>query len=348
MKTRFLFSFFLLTVQAAWAQDMQKQWLLIENCYTSEPVQGARIKLKYKNSLQEPYQLWQEGLSDSLGMAALDVFDFPFFRLEIEAQDYYKQSLSRAPKSPTLRISLRPSNVVEVVGQVKSPDGQALPPGTRIVVSSETENMQLEVQADGSFRFYAKPETQYLAKLEAEGFLSATDSFLTQKTAQLEGAQALNTQVETNLALRLAIDARPDSNAIKAALVAARQQDFFARLYKKDEAIELPNLRFQNKEEQLQSASVSALDSLIQLLQEKPNLRVELSIHTDAKRSHRYNQLAAERQLAVLQRRLQKAGIPPTQCRLIARGEEEPLPNTNPEDAANNRIDIQVLEDELE
>lgn len=111
----------------------------------------------------------------------------------------------------------------------------------------------------------------------------------------------------------------------------------------------LRNVFFDFNKSTLRPASVSELNRVVALLNERPSLRVELSGHTDSRGALVYNQeLSYRRAHAVIQYLIEKGGIAPTRLAAKGYGETMPLvPNTSEENMQlNRRTEVKILSKE--
>ncbi len=115
---------------------------------------------------------------------------------------------------------------------------------------------------------------------------------------------------------------------------------------KKDVTIELPNINFELNSAELKVESYKELDKVIELMNKNPQIKVEISAHTDDLGSEAYNMKLSERRAKSVVDYLLMHDIP--QDRLIAKGygETKPLvPNTSDENRAKNRrVELKIID----
>lgn len=100
----------------------------------------------------------------------------------------------------------------------------------------------------------------------------------------------------------------------------------------------LENIYFGFDSANINPAAAFELDKLVQILVDNPQIRIELSSHTDSVGTHAYNLELSQRRAESSVKYLIQAGISPD--RLVAKGygEERPIaPNTNPDGTDNPR-----------
>jgi outer membrane protein OmpA-like peptidoglycan-associated protein len=123
--------------------------------------------------------------------------------------------------------------------------------------------------------------------------------------------------------------------------------------YTKGDSMILENLVFKGKSQETDDLGNKELDLLSQDLLENPDLILELRIHTDAKKSERYNWLLSKKRGIYIGGYLDDKGVNPVQYTISAIGEAETLNNcgngkpcSKEEHAANNRVELRVLEED--
>ena len=115
---------------------------------------------------------------------------------------------------------------------------------------------------------------------------------------------------------------------------------------KKDVTIEIPNITFELNSADLKVESYKELDKVIDLMNKNPQIKVEISAHTDDLGSEAYNMKLSQRRAKSVVDYLLMHDIP--QDRLIAKGygETQPLvPNTSDENRAKNRrVELKIID----
>ena len=108
----------------------------------------------------------------------------------------------------------------------------------------------------------------------------------------------------------------------------------------------LNNLLFERSKPVLMEDSYSALDKLIGILLENPNLKIELAGHTDAMGSQKSKQSLSYRRVERIKDYLIEFGIDRKRIVTVGYGSSRPIaPNNNEENRAKNRrVEIKVLE----
>jgi peptidoglycan-associated lipoprotein len=114
----------------------------------------------------------------------------------------------------------------------------------------------------------------------------------------------------------------------------------------------LNNIYFDLNKSDIKPASAAELDKLVELLEDNPEIKIEMSSHTDSIASHEYNIGLSQRRAESTVNYLIKKGI--DEQRLVAKGYGESKPiarNTNPDGTdnpdgrqRNRRTEFKILE----
>lgn len=114
---------------------------------------------------------------------------------------------------------------------------------------------------------------------------------------------------------------------------------------KENTKLELSDITFETNSAELNSSSFEELERLIALLKDNPEIRVEISAHTDDKGADAYNLKLSDRRAASVSNYLQSKGI--ERNRLISKGYGKTMPlvpNTSDENRARNRrVEMKIL-----
>jgi len=114
---------------------------------------------------------------------------------------------------------------------------------------------------------------------------------------------------------------------------------------KKDKAIQLKNIYFDFDSYKLKPESYIELDKVVRLMQENPEIIIELSAHTDDKGKHEYNMTLSNNRAKSAADYIISKGIDKNRIRSIGYGESKPLlPNSTDENRAiNRRVEFKIL-----
>ena len=186
-------------------------------------------------------------------------------------------------------FSFEKSEVIQTVkGWVYEKDGYELPAGLVYMVGNDGTNKKISVRGDGSFVEEIKPGVDYV-------FLGTCKGYLNHKEA-LRVEPVLESQ---EYVLQFAL---PSITA----------------------PVLIRNIFYDFDKATLRPESTQALDSLIDLLNENPNVTIELSSHTDFRGSDAYNERLSQKRAESVVNYLIEHGI--AEDRLSPRGYGESKP----------------------
>ena len=152
-----------------------------------------------------------------------------------------------------------PEIVQTVKGWVYEQDGYELPAAQVYMVGNDGTNLRLNVRGDGSFTQEVKPGVDYVLLATCKGFLNH------QQELSIESS---TTSKEHVLQFPLANISAP---------------------------VLIENIFYDFNKATLRPESATALDELVRLLNENPNVTIELSAHTDCRGSNEYNERLSQR-----------------------------------------------------
>ena len=183
-----------------------------------------------------------------------------------------------------------PEIVQTVKGWVYEQDGYELPAAQVYMVGNDGTNLKLSVRGDGSFTQEIKPNVDYVLLATCKGFLNHQEQLRVDPVTKSE---------EYVLQFPLANISAP---------------------------VLIENIFYDFDKATLRPESTTALDELVRLLNENPNITIELSAHTDYKGSDEYNKGLSQRRAESVVNYLIEHGIPSD--RLTPRGYGEGKPKT--------------------
>ena len=183
-----------------------------------------------------------------------------------------------------------PEIVQTLKGWVYEMDGYELPAAQVYMVGNDGTNLKLSVRGDGSFTQEIKPNVDYVLLATCKGFLNHQEQLRVDPVTKSE---------EYVLQFPLANISAP---------------------------VLIENIFYDFDKATLRPESTTALDELVRLLNENPNITIELSAHTDYKGSDEYNEGLSQRRAESVVNYLIEHGIPSD--RLTPRGYGEGKPKT--------------------
>ncbi len=116
---------------------------------------------------------------------------------------------------------------------------------------------------------------------------------------------------------------------------------------KKNTKFELHDINFETNSADLNQSSFEELNKLVELMKTNPQMKVEISAHTDDVGSKAYNLKLSERRAASVKEYLFDKGIPENQIVSKGYGESKPayLPaNTEENRAKNRRVELKIID----
>ena len=183
-----------------------------------------------------------------------------------------------------------PEIVQTVKGWVYEQDGYELTAAQVYMVGNDGTNLKLSVRGDGSFTQEIKPNVDYVLLATCKGFLNHQEQLRVEPVTKSE---------EYVLQFPLANISAP---------------------------VLIENIFYDFDKATLRPESATALDELVRLLNENPNITIELSAHTDYKGSDAYNEGLSQRRAESVVNYLIAHGI--ASDRLTPKGYGEGKPKT--------------------
>ena len=187
--------------------------------------------------------------------------------------------------------SFEKHEVIQTVkGWVYEQDGYELPAGEVYMVGNDGTNLRLSVRGDGSFEQEIKPNVSYVFLGTCKGYLNHKEELRVEPVLESE---------EYTLQFPLANISAP---------------------------VLIENIFYDFDKATLRPESTTALDKLVDLLNENPNVTIELSAHTDNRGSDQYNERLSQRRAESVVNYLIEHGI--ASDRLTPKGYGESKPKT--------------------
>lgn len=181
-----------------------------------------------------------------------------------------------------------PEIVQTIRGWIYEQDGYKLTAGEARIVGTDGTNLRLGVRGDGSFEYVVKPGVDYIILAMCDGFLNHKEEIYVDSVRE---SKVYDLQFPlASISAPVLID------------------NIF---YAFDKATLLPE-------------SKNALDSLILMLNENPNITIELSAHTDYRGAEAYNKTLSQKRAESVVKYLINHGIAPDRLTPVGYGEEKP------------------------
>ena len=183
---------------------------------------------------------------------------------------------------------IKPDLQIWISGYVVDKDDEPVPNAVIRIVGDDGSNQKTAAKPDGSFRFDLQRGVKYAMMAGADGYLNARQEFVSDSTEE---------------------DAEYNVDFILAAMFKAQVVENI--FYDFDKAV-------------LRDESKLALDSLVMLLKDHPNIVIEMASHTDRVGSEKYNQGLSQRRAQSVVDYLIANGIPRERLKPTGYGESRP------------------------
>lgn len=181
-----------------------------------------------------------------------------------------------------------PEIVQTLKGYVYEMDGYELPSAQVYLVGSDGTNKKLSVKGDGSFTEVIKPNVDYLIMASCKGYLNHKEELQVKPVQESE---------EYTLQFPLASITAP---------------------------VLIDNIFYDFDKATLRPESAKALDELVKLLNENPNVTIELSAHCDYRGSSAYNKVLSQQRAETVVQYLIQHGIAKERLTPAGYGKEHP------------------------
>ena len=185
--------------------------------------------------------------------------------------------------------SFENSEIIQSIkGWVYEMDGYELPAAQVYLVGDDGTNMKLSVKGDGSFEQVIKPNVHYVMLASCKGFLNHKEELCVEPATDSE---------EYTLQFPLASIRVP---------------------------VLIDNIFYDFDKATLRPESTAALDELVKMLQENPNVTIELSAHTDYRGSEAYNERLSQKRAESVVNYLIEHGIDEARLQPVGYGKMKP------------------------
>ena len=181
-----------------------------------------------------------------------------------------------------------PEIVQTIRGWIYEQDGYELTAGEARIVGTDGTNLRLGVRGDGSFEYVVKPGVDYIILAMCDGFLNHKEE--------------------------IHVDSVKESKVY----------DLQFPLASISAPVLIDNIFYAFDKATLLPESKNALDSLILMLNENPNITIELSAHTDYRGAEAYNKKLSQKRAESVVKYLINHGIAADRLTAVGYGEEKP------------------------
>ena len=181
-----------------------------------------------------------------------------------------------------------PEIVQAIKGWVYEMDGYELTASEVHLVGDDGTNEKLSVRSDGSFHYVVTPGVSYVMLATCKGYLNHKEELRVEQAEESE---------EYTLQFPLASITAP---------------------------VLIDNIFYDFDKATLRPESTTALDELVKLLEENPNVTIELSAHCDFKGSAAYNKRLSQKRAESVVNYLIEHGIAADRLTPVGYGKEKP------------------------
>ena len=181
-----------------------------------------------------------------------------------------------------------PEIVQTIRGWIYEQDGYELTAGEARIVGTDGTNLRLGVRGDGSFEYVVKPGVDYIILAMCDGFLNHKEE--------------------------IHVDSVKESKVY----------DLQFPLASISAPVLIDNIFYAFDKATLLPESKNALDSLILMLNENPNITIELFAHTDYRGAEAYNKKLSQKRAESVVKYLINHGIAADRLTAVGYGEEKP------------------------
>lgn len=181
-----------------------------------------------------------------------------------------------------------PEIVQTIRGWIYEQDGYELTAGEARIVGTDGTNLRLGVRGDGSFEYVVKPGVDYIILAMCDGFLNHKEE--------------------------IHVDSVKESKVY----------DLQFPLASISAPVLIDNIFYAFDKATLLPESKNALDSLILMLNDNPNITIELSAHTDYRGAEDYNKKLSQKRAESVVKYLINHGIAADRLTAVGYGEEKP------------------------
>ena len=234
---------------------------------------------------------------DSLGVWTLENLKYPMnssgddFGMTFEGlhnRGYFSTNRGDARGWDHIMSFEHPEVIQSVKGWVYEKDGYELPEGLVYMVGDDGTYLKLSVRGDGSFEQEVKPNVNYIFLGTCKGYLNHTEEL---------SVDTSSVSKEYTLQFPLASIENP---------------------------VLIRNIFYEFDSAELLEASTLALDSLVDLLNENPNVTIELAAHCDFRGADEYNEKLSQRRAESVVNYLIEHGIDTLRLTPVGYGEKRP------------------------
>jgi outer membrane protein OmpA-like peptidoglycan-associated protein len=166
------------------------------------------------------------------------------------------------------------------------------------------------------------PNNSYMFTVSSEGFNTKQMDFESstktpEVTIYLDELNTTTEKPKTNTVPPVIADTKPSTTTVAVVTSNSSIPMFNERVY------ELRNIYYNFDDASIRKDAATTLDSLVNILNQYPDMHIELASHTDIRGSNAYNEKLSERRAKNAAVYLRKRGIDPARLRLVPYGKRQ-------------------------
>lgn len=308
--------------------------IYVGNALFQAPVEGAKVRLVLQEDfgdrrrpISTPIGEFQ---SDESGMVTVSLIPEKQYLVQTSKDGYYTQlskikttNFSRTHQNRT-GISLRPKDLVSIKGNIALLGEPGEEEGRRItLVNKDTRYVRTgTVDANGDYDIQVMKGSDYELHIYVEGLV---DTIITVEKGML-ASQSAQLPVVFNI-----VPGAPRPNFRAGDVLTMTSY----------------NLRFIDRT--VRPSSEVWMDTLTRILRDYPDVKIEVQVHTDARKSDRLNLLLSKRRAVQLEEEFKERGIRAKQYTFEYKGEDHVLNGcvdgvscSRRAHAINNRVTLSI------
>ncbi len=311
--------------------------IVVESAAFLQPVPACSIRVELKEDFGNGNRYTERigtFKTNETGDCTISVLPNKMYQVYVFRSGFFSQLLllntnnySRSNKNRT-KVSLRPKGLLTIRGKIISEREEPVE-GTVTLIDKVTQSQRRNtIEPDGNYKIQGIKGESYQLHLVVEGLMDTVVDVAELREEFVMGELSFL----FDMPLANAAPLKPD--------------------YVTGDSLILPNMQFVGKTADLSEALW--LDTLAQKLLADSTLIIEIQVHTDARKSNRFNRILTQKRADLLQAELLGRQIPDTQFTIVARGEEDILNECGnnkrcsyAQHAVNNRTVLIVKEGEL-
>lgn len=217
-----------------------------------------------------------------------DDFNLLFIEKDEEAGFFNSNRNNKRGQTDTYSFKLSPINIY-IEGIVKDINEIPIDSATIRIVGEDGSNKKIKTEKAGYFRTRLVHNTKYVMMASASGFLNQSFALKTEPEEQSETYMV----------------------------------DFY--LSPVDAPIVIENIFYDFNQTVFRPDSKKALDGILRLLNDNPDIKIEIGAHTDGKGTKQYNEQLSQHRALSVANYLAKAGISPKRLKTKGYGKNKPV-----------------------